>query len=130
MKNEVLSNEEKLRLLMKTKEIYVKQYTSCLLYSRHTSLPNYEPIGLCGSFSEACSTFGYEIFPGPKFIKDVIPEWCMEFAYRVSPLGVLSGYDYSYLTYGYWFPIWDKASRVNFLNWLIDKYTEISTMVY
>lgn len=124
MKEIALTTKEKLSLLKKTKEIYVKQYTTCLIKNRQSIYPEYEPLGLCGCFFRACDTLGYEVYPSTWFIKDIIPEWCKEYAYHISPLGVLSGCDYASLTYGYWFPIWDKASRINFINWLIFRYTE------
>lgn len=130
MKEEIFSVQERLRILIKTKEIYVKQYAICLLNNQKRISEYYEPLGLCACFGRA---FYYETgvsIASYDSIEAVIPEWDRSLAYQVSPLGKLSSSVCLSLAYGYWYPIWDKVSRVNFLNWLIDGYTKISTKVY
>lgn len=127
MKNEVLSNEEKLRLLMKTKEIYVKLYAKRLLDAKDSVTPCDVPPGLCYCLYQACKINGYSNDDSRFYASNIIPEWNRIITYQVSRLDYPLYRVYSNLNCGYWFPIWDKASRVNFLNWLIDKYTEISS---
>lgn len=124
MKVIALTNQEKLSLLKKTKEIYVKQYTACLLNNLKRISTYYEPMGLCGCFYRACNESGYFIDDSYFLVSKIIPEWNREFAYHISPLDFLSGCNYASLSCAYWFPIWDKASRINFINWLIFRYTE------
>lgn len=129
MKKNELTPYQKSLILMKTKERYVAQYTACLLYVHATNYRKVEPVGMCACFFKACSYYRLAVSPRYHSISDIIPEWDKEIAYQVSPLEALTGCDYSSLTCGYWYPIWDKVSRVNYLNWLIDKYTKLSTEI-
>lgn len=126
MKEISLTNQEKLCLLKKTKEIYVKQYIECVLNSKSSDSILDEPLGLCGCFYQAREKSGY--FNDDSFFRasNIIPEWNRIIAYQVNGFDLRKCQVYSSLNNGYWFPIWDNVSRVYFLNWLIDKYTEIS----
>lgn len=138
MKEIALSNHELALILLKTKELYVKEYTSCLLKMSHSyysfddvyySVPvGYIPHGLCYTFLMACHCCGYNVpeeFNVSNYaINKIIKEWNKEIAYKISPLNE-SLYDDGWsVNYGFWYPIWDKASRVNFLNWLLNKYSK------
>lgn len=130
MEEFALTNQEKLSLLVKTKEMYVKQYIACVLNYQKSISSYYEPIGMCGCFYKACKESGYSVFNVIFQVSNIIPEWNRSVAYQVNQFDYNKCRVYSSIDHGYWFPIWDKVSRVNYLNWLIDKYTKASTEIY
>lgn len=130
MKDINLTNQEKLNLLRKTKEIYIKQYSECLLNNLIRISEYYEPLGLCGCFYRACNESGYFIDKSYYNASNIIPEWNRMYAYQAAKLDWHTCRLYSSLCLCYWFPIWDKVNRIVYLNCLINKYSELSTNVY
>lgn len=130
MEEIVLTYQEKLRLIKKTKENYVKDYIRCSLNNPFGFSTCSMPAGMCTCFYWACKECGYPFDETNLYICNLIPEWDRKFAYQVSPLNFVSSDDYQYLSMGFWYPVWDKAWRVNYLNWLIDRYTKLSTIIY
>lgn len=127
MYKKIMTTNDKLRVLKMTKELYVKQFTVCLINKyRIGDLSAYEPMGLCDCFASVCEDYDYRYY-SVRSIYKVIPEWHRELAYKITPPLLTSDADKSDIEFGYWYPIWDKASRINFLNWLISRYTLLST---
>lgn len=130
MKEIALTNEEKLRLLKKTKEVYVQQYLEYVIQYQKSVCQDNEPPGLCGCFYNACKECGYFVDDSRFQISNIIPEWNRSVAYLINEFDHRKCQVYSSLEHGYWFPGWDNVSRLYFLHWLISKYTEKSTEVH